>query len=110
MWTRRDDSLFDREAGERHERRMEEARRRNAEIDRAEDERTAAERAEALQRSKRNNAVMQLREYARAGVAPRRLDADGHPTESLAMLLDMGWTIEPAFGGGNALIPPPGRK
>jgi hypothetical protein len=110
MWSRRDEAIYDRMAGDEHEDRIAAARRRNAEIEREEIEREAAAKAEAALRARRNNAVMHMREYQKAGVAPRKLDENGYPVESLTMLLDLGWTIEPAFGGGNELVPPkPGR-
>lgn len=105
MWSRYDDALYDRTAADRHDARLEEAKRRNEEIDRVESEKAAAERAEADRRTRRQNAVMQLREYRHAGVEPPKVDDEGYPTTSLETLLSLGWRIEQARDG-NVLVPP----
>jgi len=101
-----EDSVYDRVAGDEHEKRVEAARRRNEDIDRVENERADRARVESERRTRHNNAVMQLREYQRAGVVPPSVDGDGYPTVSLETLSHMGWTIESTDSGECVLVRP----
>jgi hypothetical protein len=105
-----EDSVYDRAAGDEHEKRVEAARRRNEDLDRVENERAAKARVESERRTRHNNAVMQLREYQRAGVRPPSVDGDGYPTVSLETLFHTGWTIEPSDRGECVLVRPKGMS
>lgn len=76
----------------------------------AQDAAAAAERkAKADALTARANATVLIHEYAAQGIHPPLTDGRGVPTVSLAMLLQIGWTIQ-RVGDGLALLLRPEPK
>jgi hypothetical protein len=73
----------------------------------AQDAAAAAERkAKADDLTARANASVLIHEYAAQGVRPPLTDGHGVPTVSLAMLLQLGWTIQRVGEGLGVLLRP----
>jgi hypothetical protein len=105
---RRAEDIFERMAGDERRARLEEAKVRNAELNRQLEAEEAARREAHRIKTLAHTASIICAEYRAAGVEPIEVNADGVPTVSLATLRWIGWRIE-EIDGKRKLVRP-GRE
>lgn len=111
MRSRRDiddlDNLFDRDQAAARRLEREQMIEAGKERTRQETARDAMVAARVRAFTQVSNGEAMLKEYRLAGVEPLRVNAEGHPTCSIALLLNVGWRIEDMAGEKVLVAPPP---
>lgn len=100
------EDVFDRAEAADRRARIEASREANAARLEQEEIQNAQRKIKADALTIRARDSVLIHEYASQGLTPPFTNGEGVPTVSLALLRQMGWTVEEEFGGRRVLVKP----